>query len=260
MLKLNLQYFGQLMRTADSLGKILMLGKIEGRSKGGWQRMKWLDGIINSMDMSLSKLWRWLKTGKPGVLQSMGSQRVGHDLVTGQQYCFCFVLIFWSQVMWDLSSWTRDQTHSPCFGRGSPNHQISKGVSVLISLHTCFYKWIEILKGQVFYTSCICVSGIPCRNQQRKHGSECLWDTWMTKQRSSFFRLLLMWILSQSLHGIFLCVGSHTPTQMPEVISGRVSDLGCLAGYTGELVTMQTLRPSHLGMIIHKVWGRTPNL
>ena len=93
MLKLKLQYFGHLMQTADSLKKSLMLGKIEGRRRGR-QRMRWLDGIMDVMDMNLAKFRKWWGTEAPGMLQSMGSQRVRHNWMTQQQHTHTYIYIF----------------------------------------------------------------------------------------------------------------------------------------------------------------------
>ena len=82
MLKLKLQYFGHLMWRTDYLEKTLMLGKTEGRRRMERQRMRWLDGISDSMNMSSSSPRDWWWIGKPGILQSMGSQRVRHDWAT----------------------------------------------------------------------------------------------------------------------------------------------------------------------------------
>ena len=80
MLKLKLQYYGHLMWRTDSFEKTLMLGRIEGRRRRGRQKMRWLDGITDSMDWVDSGSWWW--TGRPGMLQFMGSQRVRHDCAT----------------------------------------------------------------------------------------------------------------------------------------------------------------------------------
>ena len=100
MLKLKRQYFGHLMWRTYSLEKTLMLGKIEGGRRRGRQRMRWLDGITDSMDMSLGTPESWWWTGKPGVLQSMGSQRVGHDWAT--------------ELNWTELIWTHERQDQEC--------------------------------------------------------------------------------------------------------------------------------------------------
>ena len=91
VLKRKLQYFGHLMRRTDSMEKTLMLGKIEGTRKMGQQRMRWSDGITDLMDMSLNRLQEFVMDRKPGMLLSMGSQKVKHDLS------------YWTEVNWCVS-------------------------------------------------------------------------------------------------------------------------------------------------------------
>ena len=126
MLKLRLQYFGHLMQRADSLGKTLILGKIEGRRRRGLQRRRWLDGITHSMNMSLSKHQDQWRTGKSGVLQSTGWQRVEHDSVTEQLESAIRDRMWISsgrsiggrwERMWGRYPWEGDRNALACQGR-----------------------------------------------------------------------------------------------------------------------------------------------
>ena len=98
---LKCQYFGQLTWRTNSFEKTLMLGKIEGERRRGQQSMRWSDGITDSMDMSLSELQEWWWTGRPGVLQSMGLQRVGRDWATELNWTenYILVLLFTSEIV-----------------------------------------------------------------------------------------------------------------------------------------------------------------
>ena len=113
MLKLKLQYFGHLMQRADSLEKTLMLGKIEGGRRRRRQRMRRLDVITNSMDMSWvsSRTWWW--TGKPGMLQSMESQRIGHDWATELKW----TEVGKSPVLQKLRHWLKKLTRTQTNGK-----------------------------------------------------------------------------------------------------------------------------------------------
>ena len=105
ILKLKLQYFGHLIWRADSFEKTLMLGKIEGMRRRERQRIRWLDGITDSMDIDWANSRCWWWTGRPGVLWFMGSQRVGHGWVTELNWTEKDPFCTWIVILTCISNW-----------------------------------------------------------------------------------------------------------------------------------------------------------
>ena len=128
MLKLKLQKFGHLMRRTDSLEETLILGKVEGKRRRGWQRMRWLDSTTDSVDMNLGELQEIVKDKEAWQLQSMVLQRVGHNLATDQQQKM-------PSEREDLESLFGD---SPCVG-GAVNVTLSRLGAAPPSVLTCVW-------------------------------------------------------------------------------------------------------------------------
>ena len=117
-----------------SLEKTLMLGKIEGRRRRGPQRMRWLDGIINSMNMSLSNSGKQWRTGKPTMLQSVGSQRVGHDWATELSRTECPTVPIQGTRFCLLQKTNQSHAQPFCYFQMWKNHMVQSMVSGCVTI------------------------------------------------------------------------------------------------------------------------------
>ena len=192
-LMLKLQYFGHLMWRTDSFEKTLMLGKIDGRRRRGPQRMRWLDGITDSMDLSWSRLRSWWWTEKPGVLQSMGSQRVGHDWATELN-------------LQSASSKCPSQTCWSCTVSSSFNMIIllgsKPGSNLWLSTLLCISYVICSRPHQVFFLSEWCVASSLSSPFRGSHSELFPTVAWIRKWKSLSHAQLCATPVDYTVHGI----------------------------------------------------------
>ena len=202
MLKLKLQYFGHLIQRAVLLEKSLMLGGTRGRRRRRRERMRWLDSIIDSMEMSLVNSRSWWWTGRPGVLQFMGSQRVGHNWVTELNWTeslfsnitlgfslFFFSLIFkreldykesWAPKNWCFWIVVLDKTLRVPWTTRRSNQSILKEISPECSSEGLMWSWNSITLA-TWCKELTHLKGPWCweRLKAEGEGDKRRWDGWM---------------------------------------------------------------------------------